>query len=112
VKGRVTVSQHAVSRAHDRYRGVFADQHGAACRQIVREVASAIDAGRMSVHMPRFAVRRGCTRRSHAGHYGLKYEPSMRYVWTEDRARLYVVRRGRPTVVVTCFRPDAAAEAA
>lgn len=99
------MTDHALAQARAR----FPDQlglldHGPLCRRISREIAAARAHGRVAVHLPRFAVRPGTTRRSSAKHGPRGLAPSTRFAWTLDEQRVYVIDLGGEIpVVITCW---------
>lgn len=111
MKGVVRTTQHAYEMALERFPEDFPPtrSHEANCGRISTEVGDAVDAGRMSKRVPRWALKPESTKR-HPGKDDRRGE--LRYIWTEDETRLYVIRRfprrdhGRATViVVTVIRP-------
>lgn len=121
-RSSVSVTRHAREQAVARFP---AELRGLARADIDRllaaEVAAAITAGRMAARQPRWSLRAGMERRpdarggvsSRAHRKGVPLrglatdrKPTLRFVWTDDQRRLFLVRRGRPSVVITCIRPD------
>ena len=69
-------------------------------QQIVSEVSAAIAEGRMSVKEPKFTAHGKQER-------GRPADKSLRYVWTPDRRRVYLVdRRDGRVFVVTAIQGD------
>lgn len=99
------VTDHALSQARARFPDELGRlDHARLCRKISREVAAARANGRMAVHLPRFAVRPGASRRSSAKHGPAGWAPSTRFAWTLDERRLYVIDvGGEIPVVITCW---------
>lgn len=86
----IHVTHHAVDRARERFPTVTGIPHPALVRQIRREVGAAIRCGRLACKAPRFCIVNDGPRiraggRGHRGH--------LRYAWTPDEQRAYVIRR-------------------
>ncbi len=97
----VAVSLHALKRAHERWPTLSPDYQNLV-ETICAEVDAALDDGRYSVRLPRWAVKPGAKNGD-----GRRHEDrSLRFVWTEAEDRLYVVAKENGGVrVVTAIQP-------
>lgn len=110
---RITVSNHAYDQARSRFFAEFSGSHANVCRAIVGEIHSAIVQGRMAVNLPRWAVRPGRVTRTNAVRRRGEVSKQVRFVWTPDERRVYVIHRMRSRVVaITCQRGRELLEAA
>jgi hypothetical protein len=92
----VEVTAHARERAVERF-----PEQPPSRDVIVAEVLSAIADGRMATKLPRWCVRD--ERRRARG------QPWIRFLWNEERTRVYPVdRRQRHVTVITVIRPSTA----
>lgn len=105
----IRATTHAVDRARLRFPDDFRHAaHAAICITLCREVAAGIAAGQTSRNLPRWAKRSRFERREDVA----RRKPSARYVWTEDRRRLFIVLRQSTHVIVTVLKVPAPAPVA
>lgn len=105
----IEITHHAVDQIRARFpveTGRLADSD--VRRLIVTEVADAMREHRMATKLPRFAVG-AHDRRARAWRGNRERARSMRFLWTDDEGRVYLVNRLRQrAVVVTVIRAGAA----
>lgn len=103
----VEVTWHAVEQFRDRF--PFESGSASSIRLLIaQEVQQGLDAGRYASKQPSWARTDGT--RSHGRRNGAERDRSMRYVWTDDRHRMYLVdKHGYAIRVVTSIRPDGTA---
>lgn len=103
----VRITWHAVERFSLRFPEFVGADEAATRRFIAGDVADAIASCRMAARVPRFAVQRGMRRIARRKRNRERWR-SVRYVWSADETRLYVIdRTNSVTTVLTAMKPGA-----
>lgn len=101
---QLEVTAHALTRLRARWPHHAGRPAARLVALVEREVDAAIACGRMATRMPAFAAKEG--RRSRGRRGDAELDRAIRFVWTQDEGRVYVIRRSRTTVyVITTVRP-------
>lgn len=97
----IAISLHATERVEERFPDI-ARNRDAIRAVIAQEVDAALEEGRYSVRLPKWAAKPGSN-----GNGKRHQDRSLRFAWTEDRSRVYVFDKANGGVVnvVTVIRP-------
>jgi len=104
----VDITRHAVEQARERFPELGLSD--ARWRGLIEtEVTEAIDQYRMALKIPRFAMREFDRTRTRIWRNHRERARSMRFLWTDDEQRVYLIdRRHGLERVITVIRPPAA----
>lgn len=100
----IEVTWHAIEQFRER----FPEESGSSSSirlMVAQEVEAALDSGCYSTRLPGWSREDG--RRALGRRNGHERNRSIRFVWTENRQRVYLVdKHGSAVRVVTSIRPD------
>ena len=110
---RVQVTNHAITRLRGRFAADFSGVDTPALRRhAAGEVVDAIASHRMATRLPKFALRAGTSARSRGRRGRGELDRSLRYVWTADERRVYLIdRTRRATTILTVLAATGHVEA-